>query len=124
MLLPYKWCQLVQFTELSIFSIKNETYFYINMYFTGNYLRVLTPRTTDGNTPLLIGGQQQYKETALPFTARKRLDARNRQLPSHLRHIIEEVTNHQAQQSDLQVSGPVGVVEKKGKPGPKLKAKA
>jgi hypothetical protein len=112
----------VQITELSIFSIKNETYFYINMYFTGNYLRVLTPRTTDGSTPFLIDGQQQYKETALPLTALKRLEARNRQLPNHLRHIIEPVTNYQAQPSDLQVSGPVGV-KPKGKPGPKPKGK-
>lgn len=91
------------------------------MYFTGNYLRVLTPRTTDGNTPLLIDGQQQYKETALPFTAKKKLESRNRQLPNHLRHIIEEVHNHQQAQSDLQVSGPAGIERKK--PGPKPKNK-
>jgi hypothetical protein len=109
-----------QITENIEVSIKNETYFY-NMYFTGNYLRVLTPRTTDGNTPLLIDGQQQYKETALPLTALKRLEARNRQLPNHLRHIIEPVTNNQTPQSDLQVSGPVGVERKR--PGPKPKAK-
>lgn len=94
------------------------------MYFTGNYLRVLTPRTTDGNTPLLVDGQQQYKETALPVTARKKLDARNKQLPSHLRHIIEEVTNYQAPESEFKVSSPTPPVEKKSKPGPKPKHKA
>lgn len=93
------------------------------MYFTGNYLRVLTPRTTDGNTPLLVGGVQQYKETALPFSAKKKLESRNRQLPGHLRHIIEEVTNHVQQPSDLQVSGPSGVTQEKKKPGPKPKQK-
>jgi hypothetical protein len=65
------------------------------MYFTGPYLRVLTPKTTNGILPLIINGEQQYREDFLPLTARKQLEAKNRRLQksgnNHLLVDIEEV---------------------------------
>lgn len=65
------------------------------MYFTGPYLRVLTPRTTNGIVPLIIDGEQQYREDFLPLTARKQLESKNTRLVKsgnkHLVAIIEEV---------------------------------
>lgn len=58
----------------------------------GHYLQVLTPQTIDGNVPLMVNGKQQYKESHLPLTARKRLEARNAKRPAHLKHIINEVS--------------------------------
>lgn len=60
----------------------------------GHYLQVLTPQTIDGNVPLMVNGKQQYKESHLPLTARKRMEARNAKRPPHLRHIINEVSPH------------------------------
>lgn len=50
------------------------------MYFKGNYLRVLTPRTTNGVVPKLINGEQQWKETFLPITAKKQIEKKNNRL--------------------------------------------
>lgn len=46
----------------------------------GSYLRVTTPVTTNGTTPLLINGVQQVEETLLPLTAKKELEKKNRHL--------------------------------------------
>lgn len=46
----------------------------------GAYLRVTTPLTTNGTTPLLINGVQQVEETFLPLTAKKELEKKNRHL--------------------------------------------
>lgn len=46
----------------------------------GAYLRVTTPVTTNGTTPLLINGIQQTEETFLPLTAKKDLEKKNRHL--------------------------------------------
>lgn len=48
--------------------------------FKGKYLRVTTPVTTNGTTPLLINGVQQTEETHLPVTAKKDLEKHNAHL--------------------------------------------
>ena len=59
--------------------------------FKGKYLRVLTPRTVDGNIHLLVDDKVQYKETHLPFSALKSLEKENAKRASHLKHKIEVV---------------------------------
>lgn len=70
------------------------------------YLRVLTPQTIDGtNLKYSDDGERVLrKETHLPVTARKFLEAENANLPEQLRHRIEEVENEEP-------------VRPKGKPG-------
>lgn len=89
------------------------------MYFKGDYLRVVSPVTEDGNRPKIDpeSGKQVYKETALPLTARKSLEAQNRSLPAHLKKKIEHVSS----QEDRPVANKQNPVERK-KPGPKPKA--
>lgn len=86
------------------------------MYFKSSYLRVVTPVTEDGNRPKIINGQQVFKETALPLSAKKMLIDQNKGLPVHLRKIIEEVHNN-----DVQPVVTNHVPEKK-RPGPKPKS--
>lgn len=64
-----------------------------NDLFNGDYLRVLTPITTDGVIPLMKNGEQVYKEMHLPYGAKSRLEAKNLYRQPHLRHIIEVVKN-------------------------------
>lgn len=63
--------------------------------FKGPYLRVTTPITTNGTTPLIVNGQQQFEETHLPITAKKELDKHNAHLKrtgsEHLMAKIEVV---------------------------------
>jgi hypothetical protein len=63
------------------------------MNFKGNYLRVLTPRTTDGVTPQMENGRLVYKEDFLPLSARPHLETQNAKLPEILKKKIEVVTN-------------------------------
>jgi len=91
------------------------------MYFTSSYLRVVTPVTEDGNRPRIINGQQVFKETALPLSAKKHLMEQNRTLPVHLRKIIEEVHNNDVQPVVTNESAAVPQVERR-KPGPKPKS--
>ena len=58
------------------------------MVFQGNYLRVLSPRTVDGVTPLLTDGVLQYKEEFLPLSAKPFLEIQNKELPEILRKKI------------------------------------
>lgn len=61
-------------------------------YFKGDYLRVLSPVTTDGTTPVIgEDGKIKYKEDHLPTTAQKILEKKNLKLPVHLRKKIELV---------------------------------
>jgi hypothetical protein len=90
------------------------------MYFHNSYLRVVTPVTEDGNRPRIVNGQQVFKETALPLSAKKMLMEQNRGLPVHLRKIIEEVHNNDAQPVVTNQSVTASQVERK-KPGPKPK---
>lgn len=62
------------------------------MYFTGPYLRVTTPKTTNGIIPKLHNGQQEVSETFLPLSARKALEAKNRRLEKNgFRHLMMEI---------------------------------
>lgn len=63
----------------------------------GSYLRVLTPRTSNGVNPIIVDGQVQYKETSLPMAAKRHLEEQNRKLPDHLKKIIEVVYNEKPQ---------------------------
>lgn len=62
-------------------------------YFPGDYLRILTPQTTDGvNLKYGVDQKPVYKEMHLPLSARKQMEKKNEKRPLHLRHIIEHVT--------------------------------
>jgi hypothetical protein len=59
----------------------------------GSYLRVLSPRTTNGNN-VVVDPQTRmvaYKEDHLPLSAKRYLELYNKNLPQHLRKIIEVV---------------------------------
>lgn len=55
------------------------------------YLRVYTPKTSDGRTPKIVNGIQQFREDHLPLTARKHIERKNRKLPEVLQKKIEIV---------------------------------
>lgn len=62
-------------------------------YFTGDYLRVLTPKTINGVVPMTgPDGRVVYKESHLPVTAKRHLEASNRKRSAHLKHKIELVS--------------------------------
>lgn len=63
------------------------------MNFKGEYLRVLTPLTTDGVSPLTENDKIVFREDHLPMTAKKNLEAKNINLPNHLKKKIEVVSN-------------------------------
>jgi hypothetical protein len=91
------------------------------MYFKNSYLRVVTPVTEDGNRPRIVNGQQVFKETALPLSAKKMLLEQNRGLPVHLRKTIEEVHNNDVQPVVTNQSAVAAQTERR-KPGPKPKS--
>lgn len=71
--------------------------------YNGPYLRVLTPRTTNGNNVLLDeSGMLQFREAHLPMSAKPHLDRQNRALPQHLRKKIEVVNGYQEPKKDDQ----------------------
>ena len=78
------------------------------------YLRVLTPQTTDGTNLRYDEATERVikKETHLPLTARKFLEAENEQLPAQLRHVISEVDGDEP-----------APVKQRAKPGPKPREK-
>jgi hypothetical protein len=61
--------------------------------YNGDYMRVLTPETTDGQNLRIVNDRVVYKESHMPFneTAKKMLEQENLRLPPHLRHKIEIV---------------------------------
>jgi hypothetical protein len=91
------------------------------MYFKGDYLRVVSPVTEDGNRPKIDPdtGLPVFKETALPVSARKQLDIQNRRLPAHLRKKIELVSSDEPRPIANKANPVV-----RNKPGPKPKAHA
>src|SRR5688572_21745615 len=92
------------------------------MYFKNSYLRVVTPVTEDGNRPKLFNGQQVFKETALPLSAKKHLDEQNKNLPQHLRKTIEIVSNDEIQPAVTNTAKAAAPVQPtRNKPGPKPK---
>lgn len=91
------------------------------MFFTGNYLRVLSPVTSNGTNPKIgDDGRVQYKEALLPLTAKKALESQNNKLPEHLRKKIE-VVNSTMETIEAENTG--GELARRGKPGPKPKVK-
>lgn len=64
--------------------------------FKGSYLRVLSPRTTDGQTPQMQDDRLVYKEDHLPLTAKPHLEKQNAVLPAILRKKIEVVNPEDA----------------------------
>lgn len=60
-------------------------------FLNGDHLRIISVITEDGVRPKLENGQQMYKETLLPLTAKKHMEERNRELPKHLKMTIEVV---------------------------------
>lgn len=62
------------------------------MYFTGPYLRVTTPKTTNGLIPLMKNGAQVVREDFLPLSAKKQLEQKNRRLEKNgHRHLLMEI---------------------------------
>lgn len=62
------------------------------MYFTGPYLRITTPRTTNGIIPKLQNGQQLSKETFLPLSARKQIEKKNARLVKRgFKHLVSTI---------------------------------
>lgn len=83
----------------------------------GDCLRVLSPKTEDGNRPRIgPDGRIVYKEEFLPLTAKRALDRQNNRLPNHLRKVIEVVTTSEVVAEKNPVTVPA-----KLKPGPKPK---
>lgn len=76
------------------------------MYFTGPYLRVTTPKTTNGLIPQIINGEPQYNETFLPLSAKKSLEAKNNRLTrtgfQHLVAKLEIVGEYKNQEKSKQ----------------------
>lgn len=65
-------------------------------FLNGDHLRVVSVVTVDGVRPKLDeSGQQMFKETLLPLTAKKNLEERNQGLPKHLKMKIEVVRSIQ-----------------------------
>jgi hypothetical protein len=60
-------------------------------YFKGRYLRVTTPITTNGISPLLVNGVVQTEETFLPLSARKELEKKNRRLMKSAPHLVMKI---------------------------------
>jgi hypothetical protein len=71
------------------------------MFTQGSYLRVLTPRTTNGNNLLIDGDKVVYKEDHLPITAKKYLEIYNASLPHHLKKRIEVVQGNVSETKEV-----------------------
>jgi hypothetical protein len=60
--------------------------------FKGPYLRVTTPKTTNGIMPLIENGVPQYEETFLPLTAKKHLERKNVRLEkAGAKHLVAKI---------------------------------
>jgi len=61
-------------------------------FFTGTYLRVLSPRTTNGLSPEIgQDGKIVFREDHLPLSAKRYLESQNKKLPDILKKTIEVV---------------------------------
>lgn len=74
--------------------------------FKGSYLRVLTPLTSDGVSPVVQNDRIQYREDHLPLSAKKMLEKKNEKLPSGLRKKIE-VVSQDVRPAAIKASKPV-----------------
>lgn len=71
---------------------KSTFYLSAMSFFTGSYLRILTPETINGVYPKMgHDGRQTFKETHLPLSARPAMERLNRKLPDALKKKIEVV---------------------------------
>ena len=62
--------------------------------FKGDYLRVLSPRTSDGANPIMDeNDKRMWKETFMPVSARSHLELQNKYLPDILKKKIELVSS-------------------------------
>lgn len=62
--------------------------------FKGDYLRVLSPCTSDGANPVIGDDDQRvWKEAHLPLSARRELELQNKYLPDILKKKIEVVSS-------------------------------
>jgi hypothetical protein len=60
--------------------------------FKGPYLRVTTPKTTNGIMPLIENGMPQYEEHFLPLTAKKHLERKNARLEkAGAKHLVAKI---------------------------------
>jgi hypothetical protein len=75
--------------------------------FRDEYLRILTPRTTDG-VNLRYGPDKQptYKESHAPITALKAFEKENAIRPDQLKHIIERVGGPEVEIGELPKAPP------------------
>lgn len=69
--------------------------------FKGAYLRIETPRTTDGINLKYENGHVAYKETHVPLTALKQFEKENIGRPEHLKHRITKVDPDTFQPSQI-----------------------
>lgn len=95
------------------------------MIFKGGTIRVVSPKTEDGNRPKIdpVTKQVEYREDFFPASAKKVFEEQNKKLPQHLQKTIElldgdYVAPKQEAVGQSEVSEPLKV---KGKPGPKPK---
>jgi hypothetical protein len=64
------------------------------MYFKGDYLRVLSPRTVDGANVMFDENEARvWKEDFLPLSAKRDLDLQNEKLPDQLKKKITVVSS-------------------------------
>lgn len=62
------------------------------MYFTGPFLRITTPKTTNGVIPKLENGQQVFKESFAPLSARKDFEKKNQRLIKRgFKHLVSTI---------------------------------
>src|SRR5688572_28422269 len=62
------------------------------MFKNGSYLRVTTPKTTNGIIPATENGTVLTKETFLPLSAKKKIEAKNARLNRNgFQHLVAKV---------------------------------
>jgi hypothetical protein len=87
-------------------------------HFKGPYLRVLTPRTTDGmNIKYDENLQVMYKESHFELSARASLEKENLTRPNQLRHIIETAGVVQTAEAQPFVARPQRIKRVNPQPG-------
>jgi len=87
-------------------------------HFKGPYLRVLTPRTTDGmNIKYDENLQVVYKESHFELSARASLEKENLTRPNQLRHIIETAGVVQTTEAQPFVARPQRIKRVNPQPG-------
>ncbi len=73
--------------------------------FGPKFLRVRTPKTSDGKTLEYEDGQPVYTETNLPLTAKRALDRENERTPIPYRHKIDIIDENAIPDAKTLVKG-------------------